>query len=303
MLKVERPAAPEKKIHCRDEFELCYLRHQYLRKATNNPTSEEMAPYSAIVNHQARNTYFTYANLFIAVGLGSDDVLSIANTHVVSYLGLFSLESSKDKNDNFVFNHCANKGRIPGEKDLLGKNKADFTMFLKQRMEDLVRVCRQKVRNIKGLPGKEHYIYCGERKPPKVLRDLEDNYASYGYRKLDVASFKTARKRAKKGHALTFQFGGLWYIYLANENRHLDLSDLSGAGMDPYDSIHNMSPDRIYADREEVSFWQGKREEFESYLPRKRARLLRSFINKHKNKPKFKEEVKLARKLIKATGV
>lgn len=302
MQRVERPKASEKKITYKEDFELCYLRHQYVRKAEYNPTEAEMLPYKAIISQQAKNTYFTYQNLFGSVGMECDDLISIARMHLVSYLSLFAVQNSQDKNDEFIFKHACKYGQEPGEYDYLNKNKANFTEFLKQRMEDAVRVCRQKVRNIKGFPGDEHYVYVGTKKPPKFFDLLKNDYEKYGYKKLDIAVFKTVRKRAKAFGSSAFEFNGQWYVALHNESKNLDINDFSGAGMDPYDSIHNMSPDRIYFDRQEDIFWEQKRAEFDSYQPKKRARLLKGFVSKNQNKIKFKEEVKLARKMLKEIG-
>jgi hypothetical protein len=302
MEKVTRPAASTKKINCKEEFELCYLRHQYLRKAEYNPTDAEMSPYYKIASQQARNTYFTYQSLLASVGLECDDVINIAKIHIVSYLGLFSVEKLSDRYDQFVCKHIQKYGDTPNAEASLNKNKANFTIFLKQRMEDLVRVCRQKIRNIRGFPGDEHYIYVGEKNPPKVLSDLMDNHEKYGYRKLDIAVFKTVRKRAKAYGLTTFEFEGKFYISLKYDHKKLDISDFSGADMDPYDTIHYMSPDRIFAEREETVFWANKRVEFDTFDSSKRVKLLKTFVSKHKNKAKFKEEVKIARKMIKEIG-
>lgn len=302
MEKVDRPEAGKKKISCKEEFELCYLRHQYIRKADHNPSAADMAPYNPIAVQQAKNTYFTYQNLFGRVGLECDDLISIAKVHVISYLGLFSIEKMPLKYDQFIYNHVVKHGKEPQVEDSLNKNKANFTMFLKQRMEDLVRVCRQKVRNIKGFPGGEYYVYVGTKKPPKVLSELMENHEKYGFKKLDIAVFKTIRKRAKAFGAGVFQFGNQWYVSLRYEHKNLSLADFSGAGMDPYDSLHNMSPERIYFDQQEEEFWQEKRVEFNSYQPTRRAKLLKSFVSKHKNKLQYKEEVKLAKKLLKEIG-
>lgn len=303
MEKVSRPEASKKKISCRDEFELCYLRHQYLRKAEYNPSEIEMAPYSLIVSHQAKNTFNIYKNLFGMIGLDRDDIVNIGRVHLVSYLGLFSIEKMPEKQQQFERIFEEQQGYAPYQDDTLNKNKANFTIFLKQRMEDLVRVCRQKVRNIKGFPGDEHYVYYGTKKPPKILSLLMQDHEKYGFKKLDIAVFKTIRKRAKASGSSTFQFNGVWYVSLRYEHKTLSISDFSGAGMDPYDSLHNMSPERIYFDLQEEKFWEEKRVEFDTCEPKVRAKLLRGFLSKHKNKVKFKDEVKLAKKLLKEIGV
>lgn len=303
MRKVERPKAEDRKIHCRDEFELCYLRHQYIRKVDFNPSEKDMMPYYGIASQQARNTFFTYINLFGAVGIGLDDIVNIARVHIISYLGLFAIGMNREKRDEFVKLFEQKHNKTPLEEDFDNKNKANFTLFLKQRMEDLVRVCRQKVRNIKGLPGEEHYIYVGPTEPPKILAHLMDNHENFGFRKLDVAVFKTIRKRAKAHGENVFSFNGLWYVSLKCEHKTLDLVDFAGAGLDPYDSIHNMSPERIYFDHLEEEFWEEKRVEFDSYDPTKRAELLKNFVSQNQSNPKFKAEVKLARKMIRQLGV
>lgn len=302
MEKVIRPAASDKKISCKDEFELCYLRHQYLRKAEYNPTDAEMAPYYLIAKQQARHTYFTYQSLMAAVGLEADDVINIAKIHIVSYLGLFSVEQMEGRYDKFISQHIVKKGIRPDEEAIMNKNKADFTSFLKQRMEDLVRVCRQKIRNIRGIPGDESFTYVGNVQPPEVLINLIEDHEKFGFKKLDIAVFKTMRKRANAMHQAIFEYEGKWYVTLKTGQTKLELCDLVGADMDPYDTYHYMSPDRILREREETVFWAGKRDEFENYEPAKRVGLLKGFIEGHKDLPDFKEEVKLALKMIKEIG-
>lgn len=97
MLEVKRPAPPKRKINTRDDFELCLLRHQYFRRAKYNPTEEEMKPYMYIVENLSKNTFFTYFNLFKSVGMYQDDVLNIGRVHLVSFLGLYSLEKMESK--------------------------------------------------------------------------------------------------------------------------------------------------------------------------------------------------------------
>lgn len=302
MIKVERPKADQKKIRYNNQFELCYLRHQYIRKVDFNPSETEMAPYMSVVTQLAKNTYFTYQNLFRAVGFEMDDVVNIGQVHLVSFLGLFSMDKLPQKYDEFLYKHIVKNGRDPNAEDVMDKNKANLTMFLKQRMEDLVRVCRQKVRNIKGFPSEEYYAYSGPNRPPLNTLELVSNYDRYGFNKVDIAVFKTIRKRAKEIGASSFKFNGTYYVSVKCVNQNLSISDFSGADMDPHDSIHNMSPDRIFFDREETSFWEDKRVEFDGYSSMKKTRLLQSFIDQNNKKDKFKEEVKLAKHLLREIG-
>lgn len=297
--RVKRPKADKRKIHSKNEFELCYLRHQYFRRVNYNPTSEEMAPFMKIAAHLAKNTFFTYRNLFHLVGFESEDVINIANVHLVSFLGLFALESMPEKYKEFVkvFNETQDKN--PEKKDLLNKNQANFTMFLKQRMEDVVRVCRQKARNIKGLPTEECYYYYGPKKPPKTLRNLIKNHEKLGFRKLDTAIYKSIKKKAGSVTGSTFLLGDNYYIAVPLEKKSLSIDDLNGADMSPYDSLHNMNPEEVYCVVEDKANWEQKQEEFNNKPVMVKINIVRNFIKVNRNKLEFKEEVRVAKRLLK----
>lgn len=299
MRRVSRPKADKKKIHCKNEFELCYLRHQYFRRVKYNPSEKQMQPFMQIAAHLAKNTFFTYRNLFHMVGFESEDVINIANVHLVSFLGLFALESMPEKYNEFVKTFNEVQDRNPEEKDLLNKNQAIFTLFLKQRMEDVVRVCRQKARNIKGLPTEECYYYYGPKKPPKLLRNLIKNHEKLGFRKLDTAVYKSIKKKVGSVTGSTFIFGDNYYIAVPLDKKSLSLDDLNGADMNPYDSIHNMNPEEIFFSSEERYGWERKQEEFDNKPSFAKANIVRNFIKANRNRMEFREEVRTARKLLK----
>lgn len=299
---VYRPEADSRKINSRDDFELCYLRHKYLRKANVNPTAEDMRPYKAIATHMAKNTFFTYRNLFGTVGFDKEDIISIAQIQLVSFLGLFSLERLPDKYKEFVDAHFYAYLKDPDEFALLDKNRANCTLFLKQRMEDLVRVCRQKARNIKGLPTEEYFFYYGPNPPPAVLRDLIDNYERLGFKKLDTAVYKSIRKKVRVEEGPVFSLKGNYYVAVPIEQKTLSISDFSGAGLDPRDTIHHMNPEELFCAVESNNHWEMKHEEFNRKGRFYKTRILKQFIEENKKKPEFKEEVKAARKMLKTIG-
>lgn len=297
--RVRRPKASKRKIHSKNEFELCYLRHQYFRRVKYNPTQEEMKPFMRIAFYLAKNTYHVYKNLFYMVGLESEDVINIANVHLVSFLGLFSLESMPAKYKEFVRIFKDIHDEKPQEDDILNKNKANFTLFLKQRMEDVVRVCRQKARNIKGLPTEECYYYYSTKKPPKNPRELIKNHEKLGFRKLDTAVYKSIKKRAGTIYGSTFKLGDNYYIAVPLDHKALSIDDFSGADLDPRDSLHNMNPEDVYFTLEDAEIWDKRREEFHGQSDDDKTSVIRNFIKKHNKKEEFRDEVKTARKLLK----
>lgn len=289
-----------KKIHSRNEFELCYLRHQYLRRVTDVPSKEEMKPYDKIASHFAKNTFFMYKNLIKMVGLDLDDVISVAKIHIVSYVGLFSLEKRENAMDEFYNIFRKNHGgAAPSNWDILNKNRADFTAFIKQRMEDLVRVCRQKARNVKGMPTDEYFVFRGTNEPPKPLKELIRDHEKFGYRKVDVAVFKSIKRRAKLPDGHIFKIENEYYVVVPSENKNLSINDFSGAGLDPYDSIHNMTPEQVISSDEEVNYWEQRKKAFENTPFSSRVRLIKRFISINKTNSRYREEVKTARKMLK----
>jgi hypothetical protein len=317
---VERPPAPEKKIKTSDNFELCFLRHQYFRRVNYNPTEEEMKPYMGIVVNLTKNTFFTYVNLFKAVGMYHDDVVNIGRVHLVSFLGLYALDKMKDKRKEWMTKFQIDNDKEPEQKDFDQKNKANFTMFFKQRMEDLVRVCRQKVRNIKGQSTEEFAVFCGKNRLPRNPKRLLKEYEEYGYKKIDFSVFKSIRKKADVEHdATAFQFGGVWYVAIALEQKALEIEDLITSDSNPYENRHNMQPDELYLTvpindpdwnskkgKHVVTKEERESEDLKRLFNRKsnyrKKVVLRKFIANNKNKAQYKEEIVTAKKLLRSLG-
>jgi len=305
-----------KKIHSKDEFELCYLRHQYLRRVTSEVTATDMAPYIKIVSHQAKKTFYAYRNLFKLVGFECDDVINIAKAHLISFLGLYKLDKVPKKYQEFLLAHTKKYLKEAGPADVDNKDRANLTMFMKQRMEDVVRVCRQKARNIKGMPVEEYYAFYGPKKPPRNAYKLLKDHERYGFRKLDTASFKSIKKRSKRALNLiknkgnrrkpnhnadkpeSFLFAGYWYVAVPLEKRSLELEDLTGAGIDPHDNIHNRNPEELLLDKFNEEEFEHKKAEFKASSPKRQEDRVRHFINKHKGNPMFREEIMLAKKFL-----
>lgn len=297
--RVRRPEADKKKIHCRNEFELCYLRHQYFRKVNYNPTEKDMKPYLHIATLLASKTFFTYRPLLLLVGLEKEDVINIANVHLVSFLGLFSLEKMPEKYNEFVGIFEKYEDHKPKKSDILNKNQSSFTLFLKQRMEDLIRICRQKARNIKGVPAEGFFYYFGPTLPPRNLSDLVKNYERLGFKKIDAAVYKSIKKRAGVYEDSTFLFDEKYYIAVPIEKKSLTEEDLNGAGMSPRDTLHNMNPEEIYFNLEDTQVWEKRQDEFDGKSSNAKANIIKRFIKKNKSNTSFREEIKVARQLLK----
>ncbi len=296
---VTRPEANIKKIHSKDEFELCYLRHQYFRKTDYNPTEAEMAPYMHVIKNLSKNTYFTYQNLLNMVGMELDDVINIGRVHLTSYLGLFSISVEQSRMEKFKQAFFDDNGYPAGRNEILNKDKADLTSFMKQRFEDLIRVCRQKGRNIKGHCVEEYFAYKGPGKPPKPVRKLVDNHEIYGFKKIDQGSFRTIRKKAKPDSNI-FEYEGLWYVAVLVDHKTLGIEDFTGAGLSPYDNVHNMTPEQILAEKRGESEFEQRRREFEWYSREMKINKIKHFIRYNHRKKALAGEIATARKMLKS---
>lgn len=233
---VYRPRKSKTRISSKDEFELCYIRHRYFRKTLYNPTVKDMAEYENIVKNLSRKTFYTYRNLLGAIGFDREDVENVGRIHLVSFLGLFSLESDPGKYAEFSSSYGKTSGNAPDPLDILSKNRANFTLFLKQRMEELIRICRQKVDNVKGPPAES-------------------------------------------------------------------LVDFSGSGLDPYDNIHNMTPEQILFHKEEEDYWEQKKRDFGKKSKDDKIKMISQFVKNNSDNPHYEEEIRTAERYLKRLGV
>lgn len=287
------------RISHKSAFESCYLRHQYLLRVKHKATREEMAPYYKIVENFARNTFYTYKNLFLLVGLDMEDVLNSAQVQLISFLGLYALERNPKKLADFKHTFRSRNSIICKKEDVLNKNQANFTCFLKQRMEDMVRVCRQKAKNIKGFSAEEFLVFRGEKEPPKDHEDLLENHEKHGYKPLGTSVFKTIKKRMKdRQEGPVYLDGNTWYVCVPIKRKHLALTDFACNNADPYDNLHNMTPEAFYERAESENAFESNSLRFHASSDREKFGLIKSFVNQNAKNIEFKEELDIAYKML-----
>jgi hypothetical protein len=237
------------------------------------------------------------------VGLDLEDVLNNGQVQLISFLGLFALEKNPEKLADFERNYKSRNSILCSKENILDKNKANFTCFLKQRLEDMVRVCRQKAKNIRGVVAEEFLVFKGSQKPPKDIEDLLDNYEKHGYSPLTTSSFKTIKKRmSRKQEGPVYLDNNIWYVCVPIRKKVLSLADFTCNNYDPYDNLHNMTPEEVL-DRSEANDWDGKWLKFNTISNNERKDMIKTFINNNQGNPTFKEEIKTARRFLEALNV
>lgn len=292
------------RVSHKNAFESCYMRHQYLMRVRHNPTREEMSPYQKIVENFARNTFYTYKNLFLLVGLDHEDVLSNAQIQLVSFLGLYALERNQKRLADFKRSFRSHNSIICKKTDVLNKNRANFTCFLKQRMEDMVRVCRQKAKNIRGIPVEEYLVFVGKTQPPNDLEELLDNHYDYGYRPLGLSTFKTIKKRGFPNQdGPVYLHDEKWYVCVSVRKKQLFLSDFSCNNQNPYDNLHNMTPEDYCEKAESENSFERNYLKFKTSSDKEKARLIQLFMDEKSDDTNYEEEIEIAKKYLEKLDV
>lgn len=287
-----------KKIHCKNDFELCYLRHQYLRRTNINPKKEELSPFFPIIHKISGKNYSTYKKLFYSVGLNFDDIVRINEAHLISYLGLFRIEKDETKYASFVDKFREKNHFLPTENDVLDKNKANFTSFLKQRMEDTVRICRQKVRNVRGVPMQAYHFFFGPEVPTGTNEEIIAGHEKYSLRKVDPAIFRAIKKKAKPFNPEQFFFNNSWYLAIPTNYRALEASDFLTADLDPRDAVHNKNPEELILMSESTKNWNREYKKFKKIPSEVKLDMIKSFIETNKGSNLFKNELKTAHRIV-----
>ena len=262
-----------------------------------------MAPYRKIIKFLSQRTFHTYPGLFHVVGFTFEDVNAVGTINLVNFLGLF--EISPTKNTDKYGDFCALLKRMKRpvtDEQILNKNKANLTLFMKQRMEDLVRICRQKAKNIKGARVDEYLPFYGAPPPPDDLYKLLEDNELYGYFKCDMNLYRALRKRKKKKIGEIFQFADNYYVTVPLDQRNITILDLAGAGLDPRESSHNMNPEEILFKRESEIRFDIRLKKYKNSSKEDKAKTIMSFVEQNEDNPTYKDEILTARKLLRNMG-
>jgi hypothetical protein len=165
-------------------------------------------------------------------------------------------------------------------------------------MEELVRICRQRIKNIRGVPMQEFHIFSGIEIPEVENDELIANHAKYGLKKVDSAIFRAIKKKAKPQNELSFVFNNTHYIAIPTNYKPLELIDFHHTVLDPREMSFNRNPEEVILMSESTKKWDRKLRKFKKTPSNQKIDMVRSFIENNKDNSVFEEELHIAKKML-----
>lgn len=283
-----------------DHFEDVYLRHEYITrcKKLDGRFVDEYAP---IVNTTARLMYEKLYPNFNKVGFDLDDIVSITNVYMLSYMGLYSLRFNKKARDKYILkyrNYKDRNGRKPTEKEIYAKDKNNLINFLRQRLQHCQTVCARKARNITVGEDRRGYYAFTKDAVAAANESIIENHKKFGYRKLTLKEYKECKEKAKQlGDSVVTDKDGFKVLDIQILNAGIGYKDYTEI-IQSHASKFTMDPEEMFIDAEDEVQAAGFKKRFQSMTPTVRRKTLKSFIAGNKDNKYMKEELSYARKIL-----
>ena len=305
------------KYNFNDNFEMLYLRHEYLARI-QNVDKIDITPFDHIANTTARIMYDKHFKNFNKMGFEVEDVISVTRIYLVAFLGLYSIDINKGALDRFVAKYKEKNGEdsYPTRKEIIRKDRNNLINFLKQRLSHYSVLCERKGRNV--LVGKDFKGVFAEtlNSKPACDEEIANDHKKYGYRKVTKKELKEAKEIAVKyetpymydkhgfkiiqveilakkpllieGFSPKREYDG--HTFISSSNYSL----MHGERRD----IYSNDPEQSYIYAEEELGISNFKKIFFSLDNKNRMEKLKSFIREYGKEKGYKREIKLAKKWI-----
>lgn len=289
------PIDPSKHVSTKEHFELTYLRWRYFMRASN-PSEELIRQYEKAAYKVAKEAFNDHHESMKLSGLEIEDVCNIALVHLISYLGCYSLQFSESGQEKVV--EKRKKAEFPDE-EVKRKDLSNMMVFIQQRMRDLVRVFKQKNKNVLGEHSVAILYQLIDKEVPCTDLELIKAPDKYGYRRVTPSQYKEVkRKLGTYPSTGKFVIGDIIYRYVHNVSTPIWMSDHEHA-----EDIRSFNPQPNISPQEE-GYELIKRYRMEKLLERYenadlkgKVRMLRKAINFFKKK-KMMQELALANRML-----
>lgn len=275
--KVKVPINPDKFVSTKNEFELTYLRWRYFMR-TSNPSDELIRQYEKAAYKVAKEEFNQNYETMKTCGLEIEDVCNIALVHLVSYLGCYSLQFSKDGQAKAKEKSTT---QLYPEEEIKRKDLSNMIIFIRQRMKDLVRVFRQKNKNVLGENHIAALFQLIDTEVPCTDFELLKSPKKYGYRAVTPSQYRQIRtKLGTHPQVGKFALDGISYRYVRMYISPVWLSDYEN---DDHISVFGTDPENV---PQEKNYEISRRYKLERLLDRyekldnkRKIKLLKKAVN------------------------
>lgn len=241
---LEDPSIDLAKIDYRDNFELVYLRHRYFRKS-KNPDPKRLMLFEEMICNISDKIYLRQIDIFKTVGIEMEDLRNISRVHTVSFFALSGLQENPDKMRLFVARHKRQMGENsePSPRDIFLKEAYDLSKFLNQRIQEVAKVCKSKIKNIRGTTSIKGFFVGESNQQPSDVELIEDP-VKYGYKKISGTDFKNMLKENNPKNKRNFvnkEGKSVRAVYL--QGSILTIEDIQDTYLDYSDSFFYRNPE------------------------------------------------------------
>lgn len=285
-----------KRYNFRDDFEMLYLRHEYISRA-GKLDGAFVKEYAPIVNNTSRIMYDKLHMNFNKVGFYEEDIVTIANMYMLSYMNLYSIVHNKGAKERFL----DKLGRPINDKDLARKDRNNLINFLRQRLYHCSTLCSRKARNITVGRDVRRAFAETANSVPASDEELLSDYKKLGYRVVTKKELTQAKKEAKdRQEQALIDKNGHRIVEVESYNNGISHEDYYLL-LQFNDTMFTKNPESIVTSKEEELEIEKYKNYFNGLSTHARKRCLTKFIEDNKSKKYLKKELTLARKLLKNT--
>lgn len=288
----------KKRLNFKDDFELLYLRHDYLKKA-KELDGNWVKLNAGFVHTTAKIMFSKLKSNFQKVGFDEEDVVAISNIYMLSYMALYSLKVVPQELDDYI----AKRGPTSqSEIDRVDRNR--LINFLRQKLTHCATfLCARKARNITvGIDRRGYFAETAKTKPVS-LETVLNAYKKYGYRKVTLKEYKKAIERARAAGVTSLTDSEGYRIFKV---------EMLNEGMSEYDyelmtennrGAFYQQPDTALEMFEDEIRLEAFKSKFNNMDSEGRRKMLMDFVEKNKGSKTYKQELRLARKMLKKDTV
>lgn len=286
-----------KKKNYKDDFELLYLRHDYLER-TEKLNGDYYKEFENIINITNNIMFRKHSKTFYKVGFNEDDLRTVTAMYALAYMDLYSIRNNKSEKNKFLRSFRKRNNADPTKEDYRKAEINHMINFLRQRLVHCVTVCERKSRSIVcGRDRSALYAFTensAEADPMLIM----GSHNKYGYRKVTAKEYKEVTKKAKElGDSQLVDKDGYKIFVIENITSGMAKEEYLNLILDQNSDILK-NPEQAILDRENERMMKCYKDRFYNLPNEEKKKVLKDFIKKNKNNDHYKKQVRLARKIL-----